>query len=151
MDMWYWITVANSTFVQDAIIPTRMAITTSLEVFFTAIRVSLSSWRWWSAGMGGITLTSEPVSTRNHVCVLVSLTWKRQLKCWAETPVITNIWPGCFPNYRAPCISMLLPQTLHGTSRGCHQVEEFLEQDSIVDRCERSFSVGIWVCHGSVM
>ena len=42
----------------------------------TAVRVHGSGKRFRSAGVGGMTLTSEPVSTRNHVLVCVSVTEK---------------------------------------------------------------------------
>ena len=60
----------------------------------------------------------------------VSITYmKRRLKCWPETPVAANVQPGCLSNYRAPCIST----NLAWSSRGCHQVEKFLEQDCVVE------------------
>ena len=47
-----------------------------MGVSFTAMSVSLSGERRRSAVEGGMVLTSDPVSTRKHVCVLVSLTKK---------------------------------------------------------------------------
>ena len=41
---------------------------------FTAVSVNLSGGSQWLIEEEGMTLTSEPVSTRNCVCVLVSLT-----------------------------------------------------------------------------
>ena len=45
-----------------------------IGVLFTAMRVSLSGGCFRSEGEGGMTLSSEPVSTRNCVPVCVSLT-----------------------------------------------------------------------------
>ena len=42
-----------------------------MDVLLTAVRVRGSGERRRSAGVGGITLTSEPVSTRNRVLVWV--------------------------------------------------------------------------------
>ena len=50
-----------------------------MGVSFTAMRVSLSGVRRRSAGEGGMVLTSDPVSTRKRVCMLVSLTKNRRL------------------------------------------------------------------------
>ena len=45
-----------------------------IGVSFTAMTVSLSGGSRRSVGVGGMTLTSEPVSMRKRVCVLLSLT-----------------------------------------------------------------------------
>ena len=45
-----------------------------MGVSLTAMRVSGSGERLRSAGVGGIALTSEPVSTKNRVLVCASLT-----------------------------------------------------------------------------
>ena len=50
-----------------------------MAVLLTAERVSGSGERRWSAEVGGMTLTSEPVSTRNLQLEFLSLTCNRQL------------------------------------------------------------------------
>ena len=50
-----------------------------MGVLFTAMSVSLSVVLLRSAVEGGMTLASDPVSTRKGVCELLSLTFKRRL------------------------------------------------------------------------
>ena len=56
----------------------------------------------------GMTLTSEPVSTRKRVCIVVSLTKNRRLGRGPLAPVAASVRLGSFPNCMAPCISELL-------------------------------------------
>ena len=89
-----------------------------MGVSLTAVRVSLSGVCCRSRGVGGMTLTSEPVSMRKLIHKLLSLTKNRRL--WndrPETPVATSIRPECFPKYMGPCTSGLHLRTLHDTNR----------------------------------
>ena len=48
-----------------------------IEVLFTAVSARGSGERRWSAGVGGMTLTPEPVSIRKRVWVCASVTKRR--------------------------------------------------------------------------
>ena len=55
-----------------------------MEVLFTAVRVSLSGGGCRSGRKGGMTLTSEPVSIKKRMCVLLQPTYNRRLERWPE-------------------------------------------------------------------
>ena len=61
-----------------------------MVVLFTAVSASGSGERLRSAGVGGITLTSEPVSIRKDVLVCVSLTKSRRLVVGPVPPVAAS-------------------------------------------------------------
>ena len=94
-----------------------------IGVLLTARSVRGSGERLRSAGVGGITLTSEPVSIRNLVFVCASLTKNRRLEVGPVALVAANVWPTLFPRCRAPGISWQLHQTFCGTNRGSRQCE----------------------------
>ncbi|CAH8463688.1 unnamed protein product, partial [Dicrocoelium dendriticum] len=56
-----------------------------------------------SSGLRGITLTSAPVSTRNSVPAVKSLTRMRRLWCWPVASVAVTDWPGSFLASRRSC------------------------------------------------
>ena len=65
-----------------------------MSVLLTAVSVRGSGERRRSAGVGGMTLTSEPVSAKNRVLVCASVTNKRRLAVGPVTPVAANV-PKC--------------------------------------------------------
>ena len=69
-------------------------------VLLTAVRVSESCDCRLSALVGGITLTSEPVSMRKCALEFVSLTKNRRLVVWPGTPVAESDRPTRFPMCR---------------------------------------------------
>ena len=88
-----------------------------MGVSFTTMRVSLSGMRRRSASEEGMVPTSEAVSTRKRVCVVLSLTRNRQLGGGGpRTPVAASVRPGSFPNCTGPCTSGLLHRTWRDTS-----------------------------------
>ncbi|CAH8499263.1 unnamed protein product, partial [Dicrocoelium dendriticum] len=56
-----------------------------------------------SFGLRGITLTSAPVSTRNSVPEVKSLTRMRRLWCWPVASVAVTDRPSSFPAARRSC------------------------------------------------
>ncbi|CAH8596121.1 unnamed protein product, partial [Dicrocoelium dendriticum] len=56
-----------------------------------------------SSGLRDITLTSAPVSTRNSVPEVKSLTRMRRLWCWPVAPVAVTDRPRSFPASRQSC------------------------------------------------
>ena len=62
-----------------------------MDVLLTAVSVRGSVERRRSAGVGGITLTSEPVSTRNCILVCVSLTYNRRLDGRPLSPRVSGL------------------------------------------------------------
>ena len=88
-----------------------------MGVLFTAFSVRLSRECLRSAWVGGMTLTSEPVSTRNRVFVCASVTKNRQLGVEPVAFVTASVRLIRFPRCRAPGISWQLHQIYCGTSR----------------------------------
>ena len=68
-----------------------------IGVLLTARSVRGSGERLRSAGVGGITLTSEPVSIRNLVFVCASLTKNRRLEVGPVALVTANVRSTLFP------------------------------------------------------
>ena len=89
-----------------------------MDVLLTAVNASGSGERLRSAGVGGMTLTSEPVSTRKRVWVGTSLTKKRRLEVGPVTPIAASVRPKRFPSCRAPGTSWPLHQISCGCCRG---------------------------------
>ena len=58
---------------------------------------STSCWCFWSAAVGGMTLTSAPVSIRKWQPVCLSVINNRQLVEWPATLVTKSKWPSLFP------------------------------------------------------
>ena len=88
-----------------------------IGVLLTAISVRGSRERLQSAEVGGMTLTSEPVSIRKRVLVCMSLTKKRRLEVEPVALVAASVRPIRFPSYRASGTSWQLHQTSSGTSK----------------------------------
>ena len=86
-------------------------------MLFTATRVSLSGGCLHLEKEGGITLTSNSVSTKKCVPVHVSVTYKRRLVGGTGTLVTASVQPLSFPSYMVPCTFEQLPQTWHDTNR----------------------------------
>ena len=73
-----------------------------MDVLLTAVRVRGSGERLQSTEVGGITLTSYPLSTRNCVLVCASHTKKRRHVVGPVTPVAASVRVMRFPSCRAP-------------------------------------------------
>ena len=88
-----------------------------IEVLFTEVRVSVSE-ACRSVPEGGMTLTSEPVLTKNRVCVVRSFTKKRRLDEGPGELVATSVRPGSFPKSKGLGSSWPCPRTCDGSSKG---------------------------------
>ena len=90
-----------------------------IGVLFRAFSVRVSRECLRSAWVGGMTLTLEPVSTRNCVFVCESRTKNRRLRGKPVAPVAASVRLIRFPSCRVPGISWQLRRTCCGTSTGC--------------------------------
>ena len=88
-----------------------------MDVLLTAVSVRGSGERRRSVGVGGITLTSDPISTRKCVLVCASETKNKRLAIGPETPVAASVRPSRFPRCSGPGTSWQLRRTSYGTSR----------------------------------
>ena len=89
-----------------------------MVVLFTAVSESGSGERLRSAGVGGITLTSEPVSIRKDVLVCASLTKNRRLVVVEPVPpVAASVRPRSFPSCMEAGTCWQRLRTCGGTSR----------------------------------
>ena len=88
-----------------------------IEVLFTAVSESASGERLRSVTVGGITLTSEPVSTRKCLLVCASLTKNRRLvEIGPVPPVAARVRPRSFPSGMDPGTLLQILQILRDTS-----------------------------------
>ena len=82
-----------------------------IDVLFTVTSVRGLWERLRSAEVGGMTLTSEPVSTRKRVLECISLMKNRRLEVEPVALVTASVWPTRYPSCRASGTSWQLHQT----------------------------------------
>ena len=95
------------------------------RVLLAARRLTPICGRCRSSRVGGMTLTSAPVSTRKRMWRERSMRKKRRLLFWPGWLVAIRAWPVSFPpRSKDHSISLLLDQTWHGTSTSRQMYEE---------------------------